>query len=155
MINILSIKIIWIESNINYIIRILQIFEKCLPIFKDENELYFQVEDLLFKQSENSIKYITYDKKNPEYKKEVNECYYLLLASICNFITSDKIILTELNNNKENNEIDISQYYYILKEINKIMQSLNDDLHIFPIIFVIYHLIFLSSHLILLIFQIS
>ena len=38
MINILSIKIIWIESNINYIIRILQIFEKCLPIFKDEND---------------------------------------------------------------------------------------------------------------------
>ena len=131
MINILSIKIIWIESNINYILRIFQIFEKCLPMFKDENQFYSQMEELLFKESENTIKYITYDKKNPEHKKEVNECYYLLLANICYCITSDKIILTELNNNKKNNKIKISQYNHILKEINKIMQSLNDDLHIF------------------------
>ena len=131
MINILSIKIIWIESNINYILRIFQIFEKCLPMFKDENQFYSQLEEFIFKENENTIKYITFDKKNPEHKKEVNECYYLLLASICYCITSDKIILKELHNNKENNEIDISQYNYILKKINKIMQSLNDDLHIF------------------------
>ena len=100
-------------------------------MFKDENQFYSQLEEFIFKENENTIKYITFDKKNPEHKKEVNECYYLLLASICYCITSDKIILKELHNNKENNEIDISQYNYILKKINKIMQSLNDDLHIF------------------------
>ena len=131
IINILSIKIIWIESNVNYILRLLQIFEKSLPIFTDENQFYSMIDELIFKENENKIKYITYDKKNPEYKKEINECYYLLLASICHSIISEKIILTEFNNNKENNEIEISQYYYILKDINIILQNLNDDLKIF------------------------
>ena len=130
IINILSIKIIWIESNINYILRIFQIFEKCIPMFKDEKQFYSHMEEILFKESENKIKYINYDEKNLEHKKEVNECFYLLLASICYCITSDKIVLTELNNNKENNEIQITQYKYILKDVNKIIQALNDDLYI-------------------------
>ena len=129
--NILSIKIIWIESNVNYILRIIQIFEKCLPIFTDENQFFTILNELIFKENENQIKYLTYEKKNPEYKKEVNECYYLILASICYCITSDKITLTELNSNRENNEIEIFQYYYILKDIIKILQSLNDNLNIF------------------------
>ena len=36
MINIWPIKIILIESNINYIVWILQIFEKCILIFMSE-----------------------------------------------------------------------------------------------------------------------
>ena len=39
-------------------------------------------------------------KKNPEHTKEVNECYYILLASICYSITLDEIQLIQLANNK-------------------------------------------------------
>ena len=69
-------------------------------------------------------------KKNPEHTKEVNECYYILLASICYSITLDEIQLIQLANNKEN-QIEVSYYCYILKEINKILQNLNDELYIY------------------------
>ena len=68
--NILSIKIIWIESNVNYILRILQIFEKCLPIFTDENQFFTLLNELIFKENENQIKYLTYDKKIQNIKKK-------------------------------------------------------------------------------------
>ena len=66
------------------------------------------------------------ENRNPEHTKEVKECFYLLLASICYFITSDKLILTESYSDK--NKIEINDYLWILKEINNILQSINKDL---------------------------
>ena len=125
-INILLKKIIWIESNVNYILKILKIFEFALEIFNnDKKKLYKEIEELIFKEN---IKYIINNKRNPEHTREVNECYYILLASFCYSITSDKIILTD---KPRNNGININSYHSKLKEINKILQNLNDDLYIF------------------------
>ena len=123
-INILIIKIIWIESNVNYIINIFKIFESAIPIFNNSNTLFNKIEDLLLKENEIKINYIINEMKNPEHTKEVNECYYLLLASICYSITSDEIELKEINNNKGDNEIEVSHYLSILIDINKILQNL-------------------------------
>ncbi len=74
------------------------------------------------------MKYIT--NENKKYTKEVNECFYILLSSICYCITSEEINLSELTNNIEKNEIEIDYYLFILKEINKILQKLNNDLRL-------------------------
>ena len=125
-INILLIKIIWIESNVNYILNILKIIEFALEIFgNDEKNLFKEIEELITK---NNIKYLTNELKNPEHTKEVNECYYKLLASICYSITSDKV---NLSNKEKENYIEIPHYYIKLKEINKILQNLNNDLFIY------------------------
>ena len=129
-INILIIKIIWIESNVNYIINIFKIFESAIPIFNNSNTLFNKIEDLILKENEIKINYIINEMKNPEHTKEVNECYYLLLASICYSITSDEIELKELNN-KGDNEIEVTHYLSILIDINKILQNLNNDLYIY------------------------
>ena len=65
--------------------------------------------------------------------KEVNECFYILLASICYSITSEEIKLIDIYENKKENEIqiEINDYCQKLKEINKILQNLNDDLYIY------------------------
>ena len=124
----LLMKIIWIESNTNYILNIFKIFDKAIPIFKDSKQLYNKIEELISK-NENKIRYITNENKNPGHTKEVNECYYILLASICYSITSDEIKLAESSNH--NDKIEISHYYYIIIDIYKILQNLNDDLLIF------------------------
>ena len=117
---------IWIESNANYILNILKIIDFAMEIFNnDENILYKEIEETI---SKNNIKYITNEKKNPEHTKEVNECYYILLASICCCITSDKV---NLNDKEKGNFIEIHHYYIKLKEINKILQNLNNDLFIY------------------------
>jgi hypothetical protein len=56
----LLMKMIWIESNVNYILSVLIIFENVMPIFEDENKLYNKIEELI---KENKIKYITNEKK--------------------------------------------------------------------------------------------
>ena len=123
--NILCLKIMWIESNVNYILNIFKIFESANQIC---NKLVDKIEDLIFKEDENKLKYIT--NENKKHTKEVNECFYILLASICYCITSEEINLTELTNNIEKNEIEIDYYLFNLKEINKTLQNLNNDLHL-------------------------
>ena len=139
-INILLIKITWIESNLNYILNIYKIVENSLNIFgyyenenenKSKNNQFLKaIEDLI---NEGNIKYITNDKKNPLHTKEVNECFYILLASICYSITSEKIKLIDISENLKENEIqiEVNDYCQKLKEINKILQNLNDDLYIY------------------------
>ena len=63
----------------------------------------------------------------------MNECFYKLLASFCYSITSDEIKLIDISEPKSKNEIqiEINEYCGYLKEINKIMQNLNDELYIF------------------------
>ena len=111
-------SIIWIESNMNYILKILKIVDEAKKIFNDDdNKLYEEIQNLY---NEGCIKYITNEKKNAKITTEVSQCYYILLAIICYCITSDDIKLDK-----------IEQYYSQLKEINKILQSLNDELYIY------------------------
>ena len=113
----LIIKIIWIESNINYVINILKIIENSIIIFGDNEDILYDKIEKLYK--ENNIKYITKQKRNAEDTKEVNQCYYILLAIICYCIVSDEI------------HMEINYYCHKLKEINKILQTLNDDLYMY------------------------
>ena len=71
------------------------------------------------------------DNKNLNHTKIVNECFYILLASICYSIASNEIELTTSINNKNNDTIEINHYYYILLDIYKILKNLNDDLCMF------------------------
>ena len=136
-INIFIIKIIWIESNVNYILNLFKIIDNALKIYeniKDENKskvkLYKTIEELIGKEN---IGCVADEKRNPKHTKEVNECFYKLLASLCYSITSDEIELIDICGNNTNNEIqiDINEYCDYLKEINKIMQNLNDELYIY------------------------
>ena len=122
-IKLLLLKIIWIESNVSHILNIFKIIESAMIIFNGkENELYGTIEQMKFKDEENekeeNIRYIIDETINSEYTKEVNECFYLLLASICYSITSDNI------------KLDMNEYISNLKEINGILQSLNEDLNL-------------------------
>ena len=124
----LLIKIIWIESNVNYILNIIKIFSFAIELFYDGDKLYERIEKIIYNESRN-LKYITNEKRNPEHTREVNECYYIILASLCLSITSEDMKLTEsyiFENNKE--EIEINLYYNVLKEMTKILQDLDDDL---------------------------
>ena len=126
-------RIIWIESNVNYILSILNIIDHAKSIFKDDILFYKKINEEIFKEDKIIINYITNEKRNPEITKEVNECYYILLAGICYCITSDDIELIEMNEDNLNNENKIRIDYYCdkLNEINKIIQALSDDLFIF------------------------
>ena len=119
-INKLLIKIIWMESNVNYILSIIKIFEISLSIFgNNEIELYNNIEEIIFKENK---KYLSKRNKIKEHINEVNECYYIVLASICYNLISDKIEF------KKDNELELYYYYCKLKEINEIMQSLDSNL---------------------------
>ena len=128
-INSLLLKIIWIESNGNYILNILRILEHVINIL-DSDKLINKIEELIYK-SEKKINYITNKDRNPEHTREVNECYYILLASICYSITAKEINLTLSTGDKINNKIEVFQYHYNITEINKILQNLDDDLYLF------------------------
>ena len=132
---ILLIKIIWLESNVNFILNVLKIIDEAKKIFNNDILLFDKLKEQIFEDDKILINYITDEKRNPEITKEVNECYYILLAGICKCITSDEIKLIENIdiNQKDNKEIviEINYYYDKLKEINKIMQILSDDLSIF------------------------
>jgi hypothetical protein len=75
------------------------------------------MEDILNNQN---LRYITNETKNPKITTEVNECYYLILASICYSIIPPRINFTNIND-----------YFNSLKNALNILQNLNDDLYIF------------------------
>ena len=84
-------KILWIESNYDYIISIIKIYNK-LSSLKPQNEednLYNDIENYIKK---GNVKYIAQEKRNPEHTKEVNECFYVILASLCQCITNENIL---------------------------------------------------------------
>ena len=122
-INIIILKISWIESNIEYIKSILAAFEIAKDIFndKDGTELYQKIFDTIYDE-EYQIQYIAYGERNPEFIREVNECFYTLLAGMCLSITSKDIKLVEIR---------IKDYHDRLKEIYKIFQNINYDLKIY------------------------
>ena len=126
---IVLIKIMWIESNVNYILKILNIYEYAKHIFNEENILYNMIE-----KKNNNITYITNENRNQEHRIEVNECYYIILASLCYTVTSDEIRLINdinLENDEKEINVNIDKYCSLLKEINNILQSLNNDLYIY------------------------
>jgi len=121
-INFLVLKIIWTESNYNYIESILKAFEISKDIINDKDGigLYQIIYDSIY-DTDNYIKYIVDKERNPEFRREVNECFYKLLAGLCLSITE----------NIELMEITIKDYFDMLKEINNILQILNNDLKIY------------------------
>lgn len=114
LINIIIIKILWIESNVNYIKSIFNIFDLSKDLIKDDsngNKLY-EIVGKLIKNETIDIKYIVND-KNPEHMREINECIYILLASLYLNVTSDQIILTNSMDPLENlkkKEVEINEY---------------------------------------------
>ena len=133
------IKIIWLEANKNLIFTIIQLFKEAKnKIYKNKNRnmLIEKVTNLI---SNNKIKYITDEDRNPEHTTEVNECYYIILGALYLSITDLKqIILYDPDNNKdfveaEENQIKakIGKYLECLKVIVKISQPFNDMLYLF------------------------
>ena len=130
---IILVKIMWIESNVNYIKNIINIFNNAKEIIINDNEgnkLYKMIEDLI-DGNDVIINYIVDENRNPEHTTEVNECFYKILASLCLNLTSNKIKLTksmDIAENIQKNELEIIYYNDQLKIINNILQILNYDL---------------------------
>ena len=122
-INIIILKIIWLESNTTYIESILKAFDIGKDIIDDKEgiELNKRIFDSIMDEK-NPIQYVIDKENNTELIKEVNECFYLFFAGLCISLTSKDIILVEIR---------IKDYHDRLKEINKILQNLNHDLDIF------------------------
>ena len=135
-INILFIKILWIVSNTNYIKNIIKLFDLAKNIlnYDQEGNIIYEMTENIINNKENSIRYIVNPTRNPEHTREVNECFYIILASLCLSITSKDIKLTDSKDDSENfknNEINIMNYYDQLKKINIILQKLNNELFIY------------------------
>ena len=133
-INILLIKLLWIESNVNYIKNILEVFNHAKNPQDSDGYIIYKMTKNLIKDKNICIKYIVNPTRNPEHTTEVNECFYILLAGLILCITSNEIKLTDSFNhidNFENNEIEITDYYSRLKEMNNILTKLNNELILF------------------------
>ena len=115
------IKINWIEANSDYIIRILKIYDILKDLF-DENE-YIKIIEKIMK--EETLRYITNEKKNPEITTEVNECFYKILASFCYSIIPPYINFDE--------KIETYNYIKDLKKAMIIIRSLNSEFYTYSI----------------------
>ena len=104
-IKIILMKIIWMETNSNYILNILKIYSYTEKIFYDKNKVFGIINNMLNDEDKN-IKYIINETRNPEYTKEVNECYYILLASFCLCLTDKNIELSENLGSIDKNIVD-------------------------------------------------
>ena len=104
----------WLESNKNYILNILKVYNILSRNFS-ENTLFKNIEEII---KSKKIKYITNEDRNPKHTKEVNEAFYILLASMCLSILPPKI----------NIEINNGAYFNNLNLAIKLIQYLNDHL---------------------------
>ena len=120
IINIIILKIIWIESNKTYIENILKAFEISKDIVDDKDgmELIQKMRDVIY---DTPINYIIDGERNQEHSREVNECFYLFLAGLCLSITENIRLM----------DTTIKNYFGRLKDINNVLQNLNHDLHIY------------------------
>ena len=121
-------KIIWIESNANYITNILNIYSYAEKLYYNKEKLFEMVKSKI-NDKDKKIKYIVNETRNPEYTREVNECYYILLASICLCLTGDEMELSE-NVEIDSNIIEIKKYLEQLTKINLSLQDLNTNLNL-------------------------
>ena len=117
----LLMKINWIESNQDYIIKILKIYDILKNIY-EENQFVKIIENTL---NNEKLRYITNEKKNPDITTEVNECFYKIIASICYSIIPPSINFKKI----------IGTYDYLesVKNAIKIIKSINDELYLFSI----------------------
>ena len=116
------IKILWLESNYDLIMKILEIYNKLSSIFpKDRNKFLNNMFEYIAK---TNLRYITNETRNPKHTTEINECFYLILASICQCITNEDI----LNLFKRDN---IYNYINKCNEIFPIILRLSDELLLF------------------------
>ncbi len=107
-IKVMLIKIIWIESNINYISNILKIFELAIKLFNDDGIKLYNIIEQKLSDENKEIKYIVSETRNPEHIREVNECFYILLVAICYSITSDELLLSESYSIKDKDRVEIN-----------------------------------------------
>jgi len=96
------------ESNKNYISKINDVFNYARNIFNNETKLIDKIKSGI---KNEDIQYVIDDEKFTEFSKEVNECYYKVLVSLCLAILSDEIKLdNKINFNiiqeNENAEVD-------------------------------------------------
>ena len=115
------IKINWLESNHDNIIKILKIYNILGNIF-EEDEFIKIIEKTL---KNEKLKYITNERKNPDITTEVNECFYKILASICYSIIPPNINFQKV--------IGSINYLESVQNGMKIIRSLNNDLYLFSI----------------------
>ena len=116
------IKILWIESNYDSIKKILEIYNKFSSIFPDaKNKLINYISEYMTK---SNLRYITNETRNPKHTTEINECFYLILASICQCITNEDILNVF---NRDN----IYNYINKCNEIFPIILRLSDELLLF------------------------
>ena len=113
---ILLLKIIWIESNKDNILYLLDIYDLLKKCFRNKDDL---LKNIKKKIDNKSIKYITNEERNPKHTKEVNECFYIILASICISIIPQNI------------KIDNYNYFGALHKSIKLIQYLDDNLGLF------------------------
>ena len=118
-------KICWLESNSNYIIDILEIYSELKGNFEKEEKL-FEIIDENIKNL--NIKYITNEDKNPKITSLVNECYYIILASIIYSVFPPNI---DFKNKKSS--LQLNYYIDSLKTSSKIIGDLNSNLYIYLI----------------------
>ena len=118
--NIVIIKIMWIESNSNYIEEIMKAFELGKDIINDnEGSIFYQMIFDKITDKENPINYIE-NKDRYEHMREINECFYQFLAGLC---------LSATTNDMDKMELSVGSYCGILKDIYKIIKNINDDLN--------------------------
>ena len=119
---IVIIKIMWIESNLNYIEGILNAFELGKEIINDnEGSIFYNMIFNSIHNKNNPIKYII-NKDRPEYLIEINECFYKIVAGLC---------LSATSNDMDKMKQSVGSYSGILKNIYKIIKNINDDLYIY------------------------
>ena len=117
----LILKFNWIESNKDFLIKILKIYDILKDIF-EENEFIKIISKVL---NSEKLRYITHEKKNHPISIEVNECFYKILASLCYSIIPPYINFK--------NKINSNTYIDSLKNSMKILKTLNNELNLFSI----------------------
>jgi hypothetical protein len=117
-INIIILKIIWLESNSNYIESILKAFELSKDIINDKDgiELNRIIFDLIYDKVDKE--------RNPEFAKEANKWFYIIIRWNMPKYNWENIKFLEIT---------IKDYSDRLKEISNILllQTLNHDLFIY------------------------
>ena len=113
---IILIKILWIESNTNYLWAIYKIIQLIIKINQNDEEIFQKINNIINSQKK---RYIINHNEAYENQMEVNECYYIFLGAICSSIFE-----------KFDNIFNSPGGFQCLEEILKILKNLNDDLNI-------------------------
>ena len=125
-------KLSWLEANKNNVFDIINIYSILRNIF-DDDRLYKYIEEYI---KNKKIVYISEEYRNSKQAQEVNECYYIILVSMCLNILPPKIEI-QMNDNSYFQNLNIAAKYiqslvnqlqiflkelYVLDEINKIYE---------------------------------